>query len=564
MAALKGISSASALGQLFESRAKATPDAAAYVEYSHVTGKWFSHSWRWVHQQAGRAQWLLERRLGLKADDRVGIMARGGTYWVILDLAAAGLGVVTVPLYYRDRGGNVAYVAERSRMRALFIGGRAQWESLRDERRRMFGVEHVFSADPVPDAGVRPFFQELALAPSASPYQVARKDPGSLATIVFTSGTTGRPKGVSLTHTNILSNAIAATEAVPIGPEDRLLSFLPLSHMFERTVGYYAPMLHGSTVAFARSIATLRRDLLQQPPTVMVSVPRVYEKIYRGLISQRPLSGPIGRILTSLSEKAGRAGPFSLWRLFGLLPRHLIGRKVLRGLGGRLRVAITGGAPMNARVADFFSGIGLKTLQGYGLTETSPVVSVNRENDVRRGSVGPPIPGVEARLSEEKELLVRGEGVMRGYLDDPEATRAAIDDEGWFHTGDLARIEDGHIYIVGRAKEIIVLSNGEKVPPEDIEGALLNGPGIRQAWVVGEGRPFLSAVVVVEEPVDEERLLDSVGGLLADFPGYARIKRLHVETEPWSERDGLLTSTLKLRRHALEEKYEKIVSAFYE
>ena len=356
---------------------------------------------------------------------------------------------------------------------------------------------------------------------------------------------------------------MAATAAVPIGPEDRLLSFLPLSHMFERTVGYYSPMLHGSTVAFARSVATLREDLRLQPPTVLVSVPRVYEKIYRSLASRQPLNSPLGRLLMSLSRRAGRAGPLSLWRILGLLPRRLIGRKVLQGLGGHLRIAITGGAAMNSRVADFLSGIGLRVLQGYGLTETSPVVSVNREEDIRRGSVGPPIEGVEVRLTEDQELLVRGRGVMRGYLEDPEATGAAVDSEGWFHTGDLARIEEGHIYIVGRAKEIIVLSNGEKVPPEDLEGALCNDPRISQAWVVGEGRPFLSAVVVVEEPVGEEELLDSVGGLLQDFPGYASIKRLHVETEPWSERNGFLTATLKLRRRALHEKYDRVISAFY-
>ena len=561
MSILERISHNHTLGQLFEERVAATPDAVAYIEYSHVLGKWFNHSWESVHQQAGRAQSLL-KGLGLGPGDRIGIMAHGGTYWVTLDVAAAGLGIVTVPLYHRDRGGNVAYVAERSRMRALFIGGHAQWEAIEDERGRMPGVKHIFSAVQIPDTEVRPFLLELSSA-QPSPYQVMQKDPASIATIVFTSGTTGRPKGVQLTHGNILSNAIAATAAVPVGPEDRLLSFLPLSHMFERTVGYYSPMLHGSTVAFARSIATLREDLRLQPPTVMVSVPRVYEKIYRALISRRPLNSPVGRLLVSLSRKAGRAGSSPLWRVLGLLPRRLIGRKVLQGLGGNLRIAITGGAAMNSRVADFFAGIGLKVLQGYGLTETSPVVSVNREADIRRGSVGPPIEGVEVQLAEDQELLVRGRGIMQGYLDDPEATRAAIDSEGWFHTGDLARIEEDHIYIIGRAKEIIVLSNGEKVPPEDLESALCNDPRISQAWVAGEGRPFLSAVVVVEEPVDEGQLLDSIDSLLHDFPGYAHIRRLHVEPEPWTEQNGFLTATLKLRRRALHEKYDEIVSAFY-
>ncbi|MDE0611667.1 MAG: AMP-binding protein, partial [Gammaproteobacteria bacterium] len=360
MSILGKVSAGNTLGQLFEERVAATPDAVAYVEYSHVLGKWFRHSWESVHEQVGRAQFLLQA-LGLEAGDRIGIMAHGGTYWVTLDLAAASLGIVTVPLYHRDRGGNVVYVAERSRMRALFIGGHAQWQELENERVRMPGVEHIFSAIRIPDTEVRPFPLELSnIAPSL--YRVTQNDPDSIATIVFTSGTTGRPKGVQLTHVNILSNAIAATAAVPIGPEDRLLSFLPLSHMFERTVGYYSPMLHGSTVAFARSVATLREDLRLQPPTIMVSVPRVYEKIYRTLTSRRPLNSPVGRLLVSLGRRAGRAGPLSLWRVLGLLPRRLIGKKVLQGLGGHLRIAITGGAAMNSSVADFFAGIGLKVL----------------------------------------------------------------------------------------------------------------------------------------------------------------------------------------------------------
>ena len=562
MSILQRISSDHTLGQLFEERVAATPDAIAYIDYSHLLGKWFKHSWESVHRQAGRIQSLL-KKLDLQPGDRIGIMAHSGIYWVALDVAAAGLGVVTVPLYHRDRGGNVAYVAERSRMRALFIGGHKQWQGLTAEHVPMLGVEHIFSAVEIPGAEVKPFLPELS-GIKLTPYEVVQKDPDSVATIVFTSGTTGRPKGVELTHANILSNVVAATAAVPIGPEDRLLSFLPLSHMFERTVGYYAPMLHGSTVAFARSVGTLRQDLKMQPPTVLVSVPRVYEKIYRGLISKPPLNTLLGRVLVSLSRRVGRAQPWSPWRLFGGLMRWLIGRRVLQGLGGHLRIAITGGAAMNAAVADFFAGIGLKVLQGYGLTETSPVVSVNREKDIRRGSVGPLIEGVEVRLAADQELLVRGPGVMRGYLEDAAATEAAIDREGWFHTGDLARVKEGHLYIVGRAKEIIVLSNGEKVPPEDMENTLCNDPRIIQAWVTGEGRPFLSAVVVVEEPASEEQLLRSVADLLRDFPGYADIKRLHVETEPWIEQDGFLTATLKLRRRALHEKYDKIITAFYD
>ena len=411
MSVLPTVTPNSTLGQLFETRAAATPEAVAYIDYNPQLGKWFRHSWSSVRHQAGQAQVLLGS-LGLQAGDRIGIMAPGGLYWVMLDLAAAGLGIVTVPLYHRDEGGNVVFAAQRSGLKALFIDGPRQWENIAPEREQMSSVANLFSAKQVPDSEVRACLSELADAGDAA-YQVVQNDAEAVATIVFTSGTTGRPKGVQLTHANILGNAIAATAAVPIGPDDRLLSFLPLSHMFERTVGYYAPMLHGATVAFARSVRTLRQDLELQPPTVLVSVPRVYEKIYNGVMALPQSNTLVGRALVSLARRVGRAGRGSLWRLLGWLPRRVIGAKVLRGLGGQLRTAITGGAAMPEAVADFFAGVGLKVLQGYGLTETSPVVSVNREDDIRRGSVGPPIEGVEAQLSGEGELLVRGSGLMR-------------------------------------------------------------------------------------------------------------------------------------------------------
>ena len=549
------------MAQLFEARVTATPEAIAYIEYSRSLGKWFERSWRSVRQEAGQVQSFLEK-LGLVAGDRIGIMARGGVYWVCLDVAAAGLGLITVPLYHRDRGGNVAYVMEQCELKALFIGGTAEWERLSGSADFLAVAPPLFSAAEIPDSPVRAFFSELAET-EHSPYQVAVRDADAVATIVFTSGTTGRPRGVQLTHANILSNVIAATEAVPISTSDRLLSFLPLSHMFERTVGYYAPMLHGSTVAFARSVQTLREDILLHPPTILVSVPRVYERIYRKLSSTSPLDGPLGTLLLWLVRCLGQSGSWSPWRVLAGPLAWLIARRLRQGLGGRLRLAITGGAAMNPKVAHFFAGLGLKVLQGYGLTETSPVVSVNREGDVRAETVGPPLPNVEIRLLPEGELCVRGPGVMHGYLNDPQATAAVVDADGWFHTGDLARVEEGHIRIIGRAKEILVLSTGEKVPPEDLERALMEDANIRQAWVVGDGKAFLSAVVVAHEPTDEAQLLERTHQLLADFPGYARIRRIHVDTELWSEANGILTPTLKLRRGMLQQRYAQELEAFY-
>ncbi len=549
------------LAQLFEARATVTPEAIAYIEYSRSLGKWFERSWRSVQQEAGQVQAFLEQQ-GLVVGDRIGIMARGSVYWVCLDIAAAGLGVVTVPLYHRDRGGNVAQVMAQCELKALFIGGVAEWEHLRESEDFLAAAPPLFAASEVPDSPVRTFFSELAEV-EHRPYQVAVADSEAVATVVFTSGTTGRPRGVVLTHANIISNVIAATDAVPIFGADRLLSFLPLSHMFERTVGYYAPMLHGATVTFARSVQNLREDIRMHPPTILVSVPRVYERIYRKLSSTPPLDGSLGAVLLWLVQRLGRSGPWSLWRWIAGPFAWLVARRLRRGLGGRLRLAITGGAAMNPKVAHFFAGLGLKVLQGYGLTETSPVVSVNREDDVRAETVGVALSGVEIRVSPEGELCVRGPGVMQGYLEDPQATAEVIDGEGWFHTGDLVCLEEGHIRIIGRAKEILVLSTGEKVPPEDLERALMEDSDICQAWVVGDGQPFLSAVVVAHQPIEEATLLERTPGLLADFPGYARIRRIHVDTEPWSEANGILTPTLKLRRGMLQQRYARELDTFY-
>ncbi len=549
------------LAQMFTARVAETPQAIAYIEYDRQRGSWTSCTWQAMQEKAGHIQGLLQQ-LGLQAGDRIGLMARGSTYWAGLDLAAAGLGIVTVPLYYRDRAGNVAYVAQRTDMKVLFIGGRSQWDKLTDDSASGPDVGQIFSAEDLQEEGVQSFEAALKNV-DPEPYRVECTDAEALATIVFTSGTTGRPRGVLLTHANILSNAAAATLAVPIAPEDRLLSFLPLSHMFERTVGYYAPMLHGATVAFARSVRTLLLDLRQQPPTILVSVPRVYEKLYETLTSRASLSRLPGRILLGLAQQAGRSHLIGGRFLWGWLPRLLIGRQVRQALGGRLRFAITGGAAMPKKIAHFMAGIGIPLLQGYGLTETSPVLSVNRLNDVRADTVGPLIEGVEARLSDTQELLVKGPGVTQGYWDDSEATREVLDDEGWLHTGDLVAFEDGHLRIIGRSKEIIVLSNGEKAPPQDLEDALCRDPRIAQAWVTGEGRPFLSAVVVMKSPVSERKLRTKAKWLLRNFPSYARIRRFHVEREPWTVRNGLLTPSLKLCRPALRSKYQTIIAAFY-
>ncbi len=331
-------------------------------------------------------------------------------------------------------------------------------------------------------------------------------EPDSLATIVYTSGTTGRPKGVMLSHRNIIYNADAALDIVQMSAEDTLLSFLPLSHTFERTVGYYIPMMVGATIAYARSIPELGEDLINIKPTILISVPRIYERVYNkiqaGLAEKSPLAGKLFKLAVETGwqrflHRQGRGGWQPAFLLWPLLDK-LVAGKIMAKLGGNMHMAASGGAPLPPPIARVFIGLGLNLIQGYGLTETSPILTANPVADNVPDSVGIPLRGTELRVAENDELLARGPGIMLGYWDDEEATRAAIDDEGWFRTGDKARIENNHVYITGRIKEILVLANGEKVPPADMEMAIALDPLFEQVLVIGDNRPYLSAIIVLE------------------------------------------------------------------
>jgi len=413
------------------------------------------------------------------------------------------------------------------------------------------------------------------------------------ASIVYTSGTTGLPKGVMLTHQNILGNSYAALQCMDIYSSDTFLSFLPLSHMLERTVGYYLPMMAGATVTFARSIPDLAKDLVTVKPTVIVAVPRIFERVHAGIISKlaakpRPLAA-----LFRLAVKTGwrhflyRQGrcSWSALLLFRPLLDLLAGKQVREKLGGRLRVVITGGAPLSAEISQFFLGLGLPLIQGYGLTETSPVVSANRPDDNRPEGVGKPLPGIEVRIGDEQELLVRGSCVMQGYWKNDQATAETIDADGWLHTGDKAGLENGHIRITGRLKEIIVLSNGEKVALTDMEMAIAMDPLFEFNMVIGEGRPFLSMVAVLNRqlwqelaaqlgvsadpeslklPEVQSAILTRTEKLLYRFPGFVYIKEVSLSLTPWTVENGLLTPTLKLKRMAVEKQMKHDIDRIYE
>ena len=412
-----------------------------------------------------------------------------------------------------------------------------------------------------------------------------------LASIIYTSGTTGRPKGVMLSHDNLLSNCRDSLANADVREDDEFLSFLPLSHVFERNVGYYMAVMVGFKTTYARSIAQLGEDLQAIKPTLFHAVPRIFERVWAAVKAKLDEASPGKRKLFYRTVDIGYArfehaqgrGPWKASFLLWPILKRLVADKVLVKLGGRLRSAGAGGAALAPEISRIFIGLGLPVTQGYGMTESSPVITTNTKDDNVPGSVGKVIQNVEIKIAENGELLARGPNVMMGYWNNPQATAAALEG-GWLHTGDVARIDEtGHVYLTGRIKDIIVLANGEKMPPGDIEEAILGDSLFEQALVLGEGKSYLSALVVVNparweeaakaggidpvvlaSPGAEKIVLERIAARMRPFPGYAQIRRAAISAEPWSVENGLLTPTLKAKRAQIFERNATALARIYE
>lgn len=583
---------------LFRARLELTPDAPAYRQYDIASQQWSTSSWRQMANEIARWQAAFEKD-GLQPGDKVAIMVKNSREWVVFDQAALGLGLVTVPLYVDDRPENVAYIINHAEVKLLFVQDKPQWQRLigldvdMDSLQRIISLKRI-SEDDEPDD---PHLESLSdwLFGMSGSLQSKESGIDELATIVYTSGTTGRSKGVMLSHRNILANAFAATSCNEWLEEERFLSFLPLSHMLERTAGYYMPIILGAEVVYARSIATLADDLQNIKPTILISVPRIYERVYGKIQDGLKTKSVIARTLfknavnvgwRKFEYQQGRASWSPALLMWPLLNK-LVASKVLEKLGGEMRLAICGGAALSADVARLFIGLGLPLLQGYGLTESSPVITVNRPDDNIPSSIGSVLPGTEIRTAENDELQSKGPCSMLGYWKNEEATQQTFTDDGWLKTGDKVRIDDdGHVYITGRLKDIIVLANGEKVPPSDMELAIALDGLFDQVMVIGEARPFLSVMLVLnpEAWTDmavnlsihpdtpgafkqrnvEKAILARVTAQLKDFPGYAKIRRAYVTLEPWTVEDGLLTPTLKIKRPKIMKQFAAEIDGLYE
>ena len=581
------------IADVFALRCRTSPNAPAYREFDSASKQWNGIDWREAGDRVARMREGL-RREGLVTGDRVAVMLKNSINWVVADQGAFAHGLVTVPVFVDDRPDNVAFILNDAGVKLIVIDGEEHWKRLKTVRDQLVSLQRILTVKPVVDPD-EPRLSLLAdwLPADAAGHERPPVAATELATIVYTSGTTGRPKGVMLTHRNILSNVQSGLAVYDVFAEDVFLSFLPLSHMFERTADFYLNVVSGASIVFSRSIPQLAEDFKLVQPTIIFSVPRIYERFLAAINDQLRKSSPTKRRLFDLAVNVGWSrfefqhgrGPWKASFLLWPVLKKLVADKLLSRLGGKLRFAVAGGAALSPAVSKVFVGLGLPICQGYGLTEASPLLAVNLLDKNEPTSVGPAVPGVEVRIGENSVLFARGPNIMMGYWNNPEATAAVLSDDGWLNTGDQVRIdEQGFIHITGRIKEIIVMGNGEKVPPVDMEIAIQLDPLFEQVMVYGEAKPYLSAIVVLNDDewariADEAKLdprlegegrdkaekflVQRISKQIKSFPGYAGVRKVAVAREKWTIDNGLITPTLKLRRPAIVQKYAEAIEDMY-
>lgn len=586
---------ATTLNDLFRERVLLTPEREAYRQFDAKSQQWISYSWAQIHQHVLRWRTALKRE-DLPTGARIAILVPNSIEHVCMDQAALSLGFVPVPLHVVDNPENLAFVIGDCGASLLLVDSAERWAALEKLIERMPALGRVVYLNG-PDGKFTRSVDSWLICSDRDSDQIENGtvvESDSLVAIVYTSGTTGRPKGVMLSHRNVVSNVNAIKAVMPLQDGDLYLSFLPLSHTLERTVGYYQPMAAGATVAFARSIPLLMDDMRVVRPTMLVSVPRIYERVFTAVQEKVGTNAMRRRLFALLIELGWRRfehtqsrGPnLSLAsRALLVMLDWLIARPVRARFGGRLRAAVTGGAAVPSEVARTLLALGIPLVQGYGLTESSPVIASNTLESNEPSSVGHALPGVEVRLGEQDELLARSDSVMLGYWGRPEDSAKVLEKDGWLHTGDRAQIENGLIRIKGRLKDIIVTSTGEKVPPADLEAAIAGDPLFEQVLVLGEQRPYLIAILVLNrqrwagravelglDPARESSLraptatrwaLERVSQLAKSFPSYATPRAVFLSVEPWTVANGLITPTLKPKRAAIASRYAVEIAELY-
>jgi long-chain acyl-CoA synthetase len=565
-----------------------------------VNGKWeVASSGEFLRRIAGLSNAL--EQLGVKAGDRVGLFSPNRPEWHIADFAILGLGAADVPIYFNESPDRIVYILNHASVEVVFVAGEMQCRRLLECRDRLPLVRHIICAAGPADLGDDVLRYETLVAATGDAaiaeyrLQAARVTPEQLATIIYTSGTTGEPKGVMLTHNNLSSNEETSVAAYRMSPADRAVSFLPLSHVYERVTAY-AYLFHGVPVNYIERMEELPQAMLEVHPTLSAAVPRVFEKLYANILQKggeakgakrRIFDWAIRTARDSVRWKAYGENAASGLRFRWKVADRIVYSKVREGIGGSFRAFISGGGPLSREHIEFFWAVGVPVYQGYGLTEASPVVSANHPGTNKVGSVGQPIEHVSVRIAEDGEILVQGPCVMKGYYLKPAETSAVISPDGWLSTGDIGRLdEEGFLYVTDRKKDLFKTAAGKFVAPQPIENLLKVRPLILNAVLVGDARKFIGALIVpnfanveaaahaagrtfssheqlAADPWVHELIGKEVEHVNSKLAQYETIKKFALLDHDFTFDGGQLTYTLKLKRRVIAERYARIIDELY-
>ena len=543
------------------------------------------------------------KNLGVEAGDRIALLSENRPEWLVSDIAILSAGAMNVPVYPTLPSNQIEGLLNDAGVKVAILSTSEQLEKIREIRSKVPNLQTLVVMDlEEPESDSLRSFNGLvdqgrqAWQQDPSEYLMVRQGigPQDVATIIYTSGTTGPPKGVMLTHANIVANVLELSRVLDFDHKDRVLSLLPLSHIFER-VAHYLMFYCGVSIAYAESIEKVPLNMQEVRPTVVACVPRFFEKLHARVMESRQLSSGLKRTLSDWAFGVGErhtrhvlqgTTPPPGLAIQRWLASKIVFAKLQQRLGGRLRFFISGGAPLDSSLAEFFLSAGILILEGYGLTETSPVIAVNLQNRFRFGTVGPPLPGLEVRIAEDGEVLTRGPSVMLGYYNRPEETREVIK-EGWFHTGDIGHLDpDGFLKITDRKKDLIVTAGGKNVAPQPIERLLKASPALLNAVVLGDKRPWLCALVVPDpeaitsharerglssgsygellqsSPI-REFLMDAVEESTAGLASFEKVRKVIPVEKDFTIEDGELTPTLKVKRRVVEKRFKNQIEALY-
>jgi long-chain acyl-CoA synthetase len=594
----------STISEMFEKIFEKYSDSKRSALSYKVDGKYRNISYSELRDVSANFAFGLSS-LGVQPDDHVALISENRPEWVVSDIAIHKLGAVDVPIYPTLTAKQIEYIFNDANVKYAIVSNSFQ---LNKVKKVMGEIKSLKKVIVISDKGVE--FEKDILSysqvcqngsdshkkqPGYNNKIKTKINPSNLLTIIYTSGTTGNPKGVMLTHSNLVSNIKAASQIITISETDVLLSFLPLCHSFERMAGYYTAFACGATIAYAESVETVRDNLAEIKPTIMTSVPRFFERIYNRIHRQVEQGPPMKQKIFNWALNAGRKYVIAKKHGFispALAIKHrladkLVFHKLKTTMGGRIRFFVSGGAALGREYGEFFEAVGLQIIEGYGLTETSPVISANRLDDYKFGSVGKQIPGVEVKIAEDGEILARGPNIMKGYWNNRHATEESIDKDGWLHTGDIGVFDaEGFLIITDRKKHMFVSSGGKNIYPQPIEGLFLQSKYIDQFVLIGDRRMFLSALIVpdfdaVKEYADRNKIaytdeddliskpeiyeiLDKeVATLQRDLSNYERVRKFVLLSRPFSIDTGEITPTLKIRRKVVEEKYQSLIEEMY-